>query len=292
MIVHRSDRSVVAELSVTIHEFPAYAPASITNERDSYYFWYRPRIEKGYTWVTVPELSLSHHRISRNHVLVFPPYLPVYGEWERADGRVARFRFSPRFFEAIADQVGLPLPGVKGFWHDFFVIDQRLEALCWLLMEETEAQCRHGPLYFEPLARALAVGVLSTVRDEHLRKARAAAVPPGISRAVQCLETDFANNFSIAELAAMAEVSRGHFALSFRQVTGFSPHQYLLRVRLSYARKLIAQGNPVLSLAEIAAESGFFDQSHLNRVFQRFFGTTPSHFRSQQEHWANKSLPQ
>ena len=90
----------------------------------------------------------------------------------------------------------------------------------------------------------------------------------------------------------MAGVSRGYFALSFRQVTGFSPHQYLLRVRLSHARKLISQDNPALSLAEIAALSGFFDQSHLTRLFQRFFSTTPSHFRSQQKHWANKSLRQ
>jgi AraC family transcriptional regulator len=292
LIVHRSDRSGVAELSVTIHEFDACAPASIIKEQGSYHFWYRPRVEKGYTWATVPELGLSHYHNSRDHLLVCPPFVPVYGGWEGAAGRVAGFRFSPRFFEAVADQVGLPLLGVKGRWHDSFAIDQRLEALCWLLMEETEAQCPHGPLYFEPLARALAVGVLSAIRDKRLRKARAAAVPPGIRRAIQCLETDFANNFSINELAAMAKVSRGHFALSFRQVTGFSPHQYLLRVRLSYARKLIAQGNPVLSLAEIAAVSGFFDQSHLDRVFQRFFGTTPSHFRSQQEHWDNKSLRQ
>jgi len=67
---------------------------------------------------------------------------------------------------------------------------------------------------------------------------------------------------------------------------------WLNEVRLSHARKPISQDNPALSLAEIAAVSGFFDQSHLTQLFQRFFGTTPSHFRSQQEHWANKSLRQ
>ena len=109
------------------------------------------RIEKGDTRVTVSELGLSHHRIYRDHVLVFPPFLPVQGEWERADGRVARFSFSQRFFGAIADQVGPPLP-VNDFWHAFFAIDQQLEALCRLLTEETESQCPHGRLYFEPLA--------------------------------------------------------------------------------------------------------------------------------------------
>jgi hypothetical protein len=80
--------------------------------------------------VTVSELGLNCHRINRDHVPVFPPFLPVHCECEGAGGRVAKFSFSPRFFEAIADQVGLPLGRSKGFWHDFFAIDQRLEALC------------------------------------------------------------------------------------------------------------------------------------------------------------------
>ena len=92
--------------------------------------------------MTVSDLGLSHHRVYRDHVLVFPPFLPVQGEWERADGRVARFIFSRRFFGAIADQVGLPLPSVDHFWHAFFAIDQQLEALCRLLMEKPKASAR------------------------------------------------------------------------------------------------------------------------------------------------------
>ena len=65
---------------------------------------------------------------------------------------------------------GPALAGCERFWHAFFAIDQQLEALCRLLMEETESRCPHGRLYFELLAQALAVAVLSTVRDEHLRK--------------------------------------------------------------------------------------------------------------------------
>jgi AraC family transcriptional regulator len=284
LIINRSDRSGVEELSVTIHEYPANVPSSFTPARAAYGFWYRPRTEKGDTWVTVPELGLSHHHINRGHVLVAPPSLPVHGEWERAEGIVVNFSFSPRFFEALAEQVGLSEIVSKRPWHHFFAIDQRTEALCRLLMEETEDQCTHGPLYFEPLARALALRVLDTVRDQHSRKLRAAAVPPGVRRAVKCLEADFADDLSLDQLAAKAQMSRSHFALTFRQVTGYAPHQYLLLVRLNHARKLIAQGNPALSLAEIAAASGFCDQAHLNRHFRRFFGTTPAAFRSQQEH--------
>jgi AraC family transcriptional regulator len=278
LIVQRSDRSGVDTLTVTIHRLPASASSAITPAQNSYTFWYRPRTEKGDTWITVPELGLQHHHIHRGNIFVAPPGVPVFGEWEGAAGVVVKFSFSPKFFEALAKEVGLFDVVSKPHWHHFFAIDQRTEALCRLLMEETEDQGPHGPLYFEPLARALALRVLGTVK----KRERKMAVPPGIRRALQCLENDFAEDLSLDELAALAKMSRSHFAFMFRQLTGQTPHQYLLLVRLNHARKLIGQRNPPLSLAEIAAATGFCDQAHLNRHFRRFFGTTPAAFRSQQ----------
>ena len=72
---------------------------------------------------------------------------------------------------------------------------------------------------------------------------------PGIRRALECLESDFAEDLSLEELASLAKMSRSHFALTFRQLTGHTPHQYLLLVRLNHARKLIGQRDPPLSLA-------------------------------------------
>jgi AraC family transcriptional regulator len=283
LIIHRSDRFAVKELSVTIHRFPPNAWSSFTPEQDAYTFWYRPRAERGQTWLTVPELGLDHHHVSRNHLLISPPALPVYGEQEEAEGIVANFSFNPRFFEGLGGEMGLSEFISERPWHHFFAIDQRIEALCRLLMEETEEQCPNGPLYFEPLARALALRVLGTVRDRHGRAWRVATVPPGVRHAVERLETDFADAISLGELATMAQMSRSHFALMFREFTGHTPHQYLLLVRLNHARKLIGQGNSssAVSLAEIAAASGFCDQAHLSRHFRRVFGTTPAAFRSQ-----------
>jgi hypothetical protein len=131
-----------------------------TPARDAYTFWYRPRTERGHTWLTVPELGLSHHHVSRSHLLISPPSLRVHGEQEQAEGIVANFSFDSRFFEALAGHVGLSEIISKRPWHHFFAVDQRIEALCRLLMEETEEQCPNGSLYFEPLARALALRVL------------------------------------------------------------------------------------------------------------------------------------
>ncbi len=216
-------------------------------------------------------------------MLVSPPFTPVWGESEKAEGRVARFSFTPRFFEEIADEVGLRRSGLKGSWHAFFAIDQRLESLCSLLMDETENQCPNGRIYFEPLSRALAVAVLSTVRNQQEKRIKSIAVPPGIGRVVQCLETHFDEDLSLDMLAAQAQLSRSYFAQAFRQATGYSPHHYLLRVRLSRARQLLSRENKEISLSEIAVACGFFDQAHFSRHFRRFFGTTPTAFRQQSQ---------
>ena len=63
LIVQRSDRSGVDALTITIHRFPANA-SSVTPAQNTYTFWYRPRTEKGETWITVPELGLHHHHIT------------------------------------------------------------------------------------------------------------------------------------------------------------------------------------------------------------------------------------
>lgn len=64
------------------------------------------------------------------------------------------------------------------------------------------------------------------------------------------------------------------FALSrhFRAAFATSPHRFLLMRRLQWAKAMIADGEP---LAEVAAATGFADQSHLTRHFKKTFGIAP-----------------
>jgi AraC-like DNA-binding protein len=61
----------------------------------------------------------------------------------------------------------------------------------------------------------------------------------------------------------------------FRQQVGLSPYRYLCGVRIRRAQTLLLAGVPG---SVVAAEVGFFDQSHFARHFKRFCGMTPSSF--------------
>ncbi|MDF6044613.1 helix-turn-helix domain-containing protein [Streptomyces sp. JH14] len=81
----------------------------------------------------------------------------------------------------------------------------------------------------------------------------------------------------IADLAAAAALSCSQFTRQFRASTGQSPHQYLLRLRLEQACRLLRTGTA--PIPEVAIASGFSHQEHLTRVMRARLGTTPAAFR-------------
>jgi len=91
------------------------------------------------------------------------------------------------------------------------------------------------------------------------------------------METNLANDISLADLAKLAGLSRFHFVRAFKQSTGRSPYQYLLLRRANHARDML--GDPRLSIATVAMTTGFSTSARLNRAFRKIFGKTPTQIR-------------
>jgi AraC family transcriptional regulator len=80
-------------------------------------------------------------------------------------------------------------------------------------------------------------------------------------------------------MAAIARLSPNYFASQFQRAAGLPPHQYVIARRVERARQLL-QGSADLSLAEVAADAGFSDQSQFSHHFKRLLGVTPGQFRT------------
>src|SRR5262249_48428312 len=83
---------------------------------------------------------------------------------------------------------------------------------------------------------------------------------------------------TLRDLAAVAHLSPYHFARRFKESTGLPPHQYIIARRIERAKQLL-RGEDDLSLAQVAARTGFWDQGHFTRHFKRLVGVTPKRFR-------------
>jgi AraC family transcriptional regulator len=93
---------------------------------------------------------------------------------------------------------------------------------------------------------------------------------------VERMADDVGARHTILELAHLADLSPAHFARAFKHETGFTPHTYLMRLRLERARARLVAG---ASIRDVATECGFADQAHLSRLFKRRYGLTPGELR-------------
>jgi len=82
-------------------------------------------------------------------------------------------------------------------------------------------------------------------------------------------------NASVAEAASAHGLSREHYSRQFRLLHGVPPQVYRLLQRLNLARDRLRVGG---SIAEVALDTGFTDQSHLSRAFKRAFGVSPGRY--------------
>src|SRR5687767_1791369 len=62
---------------------------------------------------------------------------------------------------------------------------------------------------------------------------------------------------SLAGLARAAGLSRFHFLRCFREAFGATPHEYLTRVRISHAKRLLGGPSPSASVTEVCLDVGF-----------------------------------
>jgi AraC-like DNA-binding protein len=82
---------------------------------------------------------------------------------------------------------------------------------------------------------------------------------------------------SLADLAAVAGLSRMYFAGQFRAATGYRPHDYLLYQRVESAKSILSTTD--IPLAEVALSVGFQAQAHFSTVFKRLTGQSPARWR-------------
>jgi AraC-like DNA-binding protein len=101
-------------------------------------------------------------------------------------------------------------------------------------------------------------------------------LPRVANRARDYLHAHLADDIGLDTLAAITGTDRFRLSRAFKAAFGMAPHAYLIQLRLSRARHLLAQGN---TPAQVAAALGFADQSHLGRWFMRGYRMTPALYR-------------
>ena len=110
-----------------------------------------------------------------------------------------------------------------------------------------------------------------------VRPSRGGIAGPPLRRVLDRIAAELSGPLPLAALAAEAGLSPCHFAREFARATGLPPHAYIVRRRVERAVTLLA--SPQVSVAAVAAASGFAHAGHLARHMRRLTGLTPERFR-------------
>ncbi|WP_437615365.1 AraC family ligand binding domain-containing protein [Erwinia sp. V71] len=129
------------------------------------------------------------------------------------------------------------------------------------------------------LARDESLDNLTTLLSRHIELRPAPELNDSrlqMNRVRDYLHDHLAQDIGLDELAIFCGIDRFRLSRQFKLAFGMAPHAYLVRLRLRTARKLLSQGvTPALA----AFQTGFADQSHLGRWFQRAYRLSPAAFQ-------------
>jgi AraC-like DNA-binding protein len=97
-----------------------------------------------------------------------------------------------------------------------------------------------------------------------------------VGKVREYLNDNAAQNISLGHLAKLVNVTPSYVSRVFKKIVGLPPHEYQTQVRVHKAKYLLKKGLPPL---EVALETGFYDQSHLNKHFKRLVGVTTGQYQ-------------
>jgi AraC family transcriptional regulator len=128
---------------------------------------------------------------------------------------------------------------------------------------------------------ALCVALVAQIA--HMARGSSASQPtprpaPRIGRALDYIEAHLESDIGLDELAAIAALSRYHFARAFREAVGMPPHAYLIARRVEKAKDLLRSGH--LSVAEVAWQVGYSNPAKFSAQFRKLTGMAPTNWRS------------
>jgi AraC family transcriptional regulator len=181
-------------------------------------------------------------------------------------------RVAAEAYDLDPDRVELPAVGA--------LIHPQIQAALLAIDAELTTGAAGGRLLVEALSNVLAVHLIRqfVANDRATRRPRGGLPQRKLRAAVDYIDEHLDSELTLDDLAAVAHLSPYHFARQFKTSTGLPPHQYVIARRIERAKQLLRGGDD-LSLAQVAARSGFWDQGHFSRHFKRLVGITPRQFR-------------
>ena len=162
----------------------------------------------------------------------------------------------------------------------FATSDLRLLQIAQWLLKELQEKQMGSNLYIESLTTILMVHLLRnySVFEQNIPNYTGGLAQYKLKRAIAFINENLDRDLKLIDLGIVVGMSTYHFARMFKQSTGLTPHQYLVKQRLSKAKELLRHTE--IAIADIGYLVGYKNSSHFAKVFRKHTKVSPTAYRN------------
>lgn len=219
--------------------------------------------------------------ITTGNVTLHPRGMESRWNWDRP-GAIFLMRMPPELLQQAADEITRAPRANTELQNCFGRQDRFVEQIVRQFQAELQAPAHPAQAYIsQALSHALAAHMVGRFNAYGVRPERQphGLHPRVVQRIHDFIQANLHDPIDLQTLAGIAHVSRFHFARMFKETTGVSAMNYLETQRMQRAVELMQRGD--LPLGQIAALTGYTDQSYFTKRFRLCRGLTPTAFLQQ-----------
>jgi len=160
------------------------------------------------------------------------------------------------------------------FNNAFTAVDIESRRLLKQFMTETTNRQLGFEFIQEGITLQLVINFLRRLKSNlFLEKSERSSPRDNINKAIEFLNECYNQNFSLEDIARVANLSHYHFIRVFKAETGMTPHEYLMDIRIQRIKEMLANKN--LSISQAFSYCGLDYNGYFAAVFKRKEGVTP-----------------
>ncbi|MBR3960684.1 MAG: helix-turn-helix transcriptional regulator [Clostridia bacterium] len=144
--------------------------------------------------------------------------------------------------------------------------------------KNAEKNWRQRPDYYRSAVLKNIYEIINLIGKEYEREYLTNQKQTRIESAVKKIQSSFTDSaLSVAELAKECGISEAYFRRLFIAKFGVPPKEYITRLRINYAKRLLKSGD--FSVSNVASLSGYYEPCHFSREFKKHTGLTPAKYK-------------
>ena len=209
--------------------------------------------------------------------LLLPAFTPAFFAWNKTDESII-FTIEPSTLERVAIENDCLSPSRVELKPIIYDQDPKLDFFARSFCEEITRNAVGTKLFTESIANLFLIHLLRNycTFTPKLRQERGGLSPRKLQQAVNYIQDNLAEDISLQVIATELNMSRYYFCRLFKKSTGITPHQYLIKSRIERAKELLSRKHQ--SIADVALQVGFTNQSHFTKHFKKLVGIAPKRF--------------